>query len=126
LVGDAFWERFPEGEIVLVGGEADAEVIRVLEQLWARRRLRWAVGLELPALAAVLAECGRFAGHDSGISHLAAAAGARCVLLFGPTDPDVWAPVNEGVSVVQAPAGEWSLLGVGEVWRQIGERLLDE
>jgi heptosyltransferase III len=31
------------------------------------------------------AQCRLFLGHDSGISHLAAACGARCVLLFGPT-----------------------------------------
>lgn len=46
----------------------------------------------LPVLAAALARCRCFIGHDSGISHLAAASGARCVTLFGPTDPAVWAP----------------------------------
>ncbi len=46
----------------------------------------------LPVLGAALAQCRQFIGHDSGISHLAAAAGAPCVLLFGPTDPSIWAP----------------------------------
>lgn len=47
--------------------------------------------LPLPHLAGVL-EHSIFIGHDSGISHLAAAARANCILLFGPTDPNVWAP----------------------------------
>jgi heptosyltransferase III len=47
-----------------------------------------------------------FIGHDSGISHLAAAAGANCILLFGPTDPDVWAPQNENVRVLRPPSGK--------------------
>jgi heptosyltransferase-3 len=52
-------------------------------------------------LAAVL-EHTTFIGHDSGISHLAAAAGANCVLLFGATDPAVWAPVGDNVRVLAA------------------------
>jgi heptosyltransferase-3 len=58
--------------------------------------------LPLPHLAAVLEQT-TFLGHDSGISHLAAAAGANCILLFGPTDPKVWAPQNENVRVIRAP-----------------------
>ena len=46
----------------------------------------------LPVLGAAMAKSALFIGHDSGISHLAAAAGAHCVLLFGPTDSAVWAP----------------------------------
>jgi heptosyltransferase-2 len=118
-IGERFWLEFPQGELVVVAGEADQDALRALEQAWAGRRVRWATGLELPALAAVLAECGRFAGHDSGISHLAAAVGARCVLLFGPTNPEVWAPLNPGVSVVQAPESDWTKLCISEVWDKI-------
>jgi heptosyltransferase-2 len=118
-IGEEFWRLFPDGEIVLVAGEADGEALRVLERAWEGRRVRWALGLELPALAAVLAECGRFAGHDTGIAHLAAAVGARCFLLFGPTDPAIWAPVNDGVRVLRAPCGDLAQLGFLEVWGQL-------
>ena len=57
----------------------------------------------LGGLAALLARCQLFIGHDSGISHLAAAVGVPCVLLFGPTDPDIWAPLRPGVIVVRSP-----------------------
>ena len=46
----------------------------------------------LEELVTQLARCRLFLGHDSGISHLAAACGAPGVLLFGPTDPAMWAP----------------------------------
>lgn len=48
--------------------------------------------LPLPVLAAVLARCQMVIGHDSGISHLAAAVGVHTLTLFGPTDPLVWGP----------------------------------
>jgi heptosyltransferase-3 len=118
-VGELFWQEHPSGEIVLVGGEADGGELAFLEKAWAGRRVRRARGLSLPLLAAVLAECGFYAGHDSGVSHLAAAAGARCVLLFGPTDPKVWAPANPGVRVLRAPSGDWTALKQKRVWEEV-------
>ena len=61
--------------------------------------------LPLPHLAAVL-EDSLFVGHDSGISHIAAAVGAQCILLFGPTDPAIWAPANENETVLRARRAE--------------------
>ncbi|MDD2764230.1 MAG: glycosyltransferase family 9 protein [Opitutaceae bacterium] len=57
--------------------------------------------LPLLDLAARLAQCRLFLGHDSGLSHLAAAVGTPCVLLFGPTDPAMWAPPGGHVRVVR-------------------------
>ncbi|HEV3148481.1 MAG TPA: glycosyltransferase family 9 protein [Chthoniobacterales bacterium] len=97
------------GSIVVISGEADADQAARLESIWKDATLRFAKNLPLPHLAAVL-EHTLFVGHDSGISHLAAAAGSNCVLLFGPTDPAVWAPANENVCVLQAPKDEMSRL----------------
>jgi heptosyltransferase-3 len=118
-VGERFWEENPSGEIVLVGGEADQDALVYLEAAWAGKRVRRATGLRLPLLAAVLAECGHYAGHDSGVSHVAAAAGAHCVLLFGPTDPNIWAPANAGVRVIRAPLGNLAFLEEAVVWEEV-------
>ncbi len=53
-------------------------------------------------LANWLAGAAVYIGNDSGITHLAAAAGAPVLALFGPTDPAVWAPRGENVRV-----GRW-------------------
>ncbi len=50
----------------------------------------WSVG----DLAAALAACHLYLGNDSGLSHLAAWAGAEGLVVFGPTDPDLWAPLG--------------------------------
>jgi len=59
--------------------------------------------LPLPILAAVLRETALFLGHDSGITHLAAASrrDLPVIALFGPTDPVVWAPPRKGVRVLR-------------------------
>jgi heptosyltransferase III len=88
--------------LVVISGEADEAQTDQLERQWKNRDVRFARNMPLPRLAAVL-EHSIFIGHDSGISHLAAAAGANCILLFGPTDPDVWAPRNDNVQILRAP-----------------------
>src|SRR5204863_988193 len=86
--------------LLVVSGEADKMQTAQLESHWKDRDVRFAKNLPLPHLAGVLEQT-VFVGHDSGISHLAAAAGANCILLFGPTDPKIWAPQNENVCVIQ-------------------------
>jgi len=58
---------------------------------------------DLYELACRLACARIYVGNDSGITHLAAAAGTRVVALFGPTDPAVWAPRGENVRIIVTP-----------------------
>ncbi|MBI5091338.1 MAG: hypothetical protein HZB26_02730 [Candidatus Hydrogenedentes bacterium] len=55
----------------------------------------------LTELAAILAAATLYIGNDSGISHLAAAVGCPAVVIFGPTEATLWAPMGECVRVVQ-------------------------
>lgn len=57
-------------------------------------------------LACCLASARMYIGNDSGITHLAAAVGTATVALFGPTDPKMWAPRGENVTVVAATSME--------------------
>jgi ADP-heptose:LPS heptosyltransferase len=106
-VGNAF-------SLVVISGEADKTEAEALEREWKNREIRFAKNLPLPQLSAVL-ERSIFIGHDSGISHLAAASGANCALLFGPTDPDVWAPRNKNVQILRAQSGNLRDLGIDPV-----------
>jgi heptosyltransferase-3 len=98
------WENFA-GSIVVISGEADERQTVKLESISKNPRVLFAKNLPLTRLAALFADT-IFLGHDSGISQLAAAAGARCILLFGPTDSAVWAPLNKTVAVIRAPSGD--------------------
>jgi ADP-heptose:LPS heptosyltransferase len=57
--------------------------------------------IALPILAGVLGHCAGYLGNDSGVSHLAAALGVPTVILFGPTDPEVWAPKGKNVKIIR-------------------------
>lgn len=54
------------------------------------------------ALAQWIAGAHLYIGNDSGITHLAAAAGAQTLALFGPTKPEVWAPRGSNVTVLHS------------------------
>jgi heptosyltransferase-2 len=93
----------PGVALLLIEGEADAEPAQFLVEAWKDVPHLRARELPLPILAAVLRESALFLGHDSGITHLAAAArrDLPIVALFGPTDPAVWAPPRAGVQVLR-------------------------
>jgi ADP-heptose:LPS heptosyltransferase len=57
--------------------------------------------MSLNLLTAVVAHCDLFVGNDSGVAHLAAALDVRCVVLFGPTLPQHWAPLGRDVRVLR-------------------------
>ena len=108
--------------VLVVGGESDTRQLDDLRASLPQEQVRFAVGLPLPMLGAVLAGCRAYVGHDSGISHLAAAAGAPCVLFFGPTDPAVWAPANAGVTVIRPESGALTDISVDEAAALVLER----
>jgi ADP-heptose:LPS heptosyltransferase len=58
--------------------------------------------LTLPEAAACLARCAFFVGNDSGLMHLAAAAGAPTLGLFGPTPASEYAPRGRRAAAVLA------------------------
>jgi heptosyltransferase III len=59
--------------------------------------------LSLVEVAACLARCALFVGNDSGLMHLAAAAGAPTLGLFGPTSHEEYGPAGvKAAAVVSA------------------------
>jgi heptosyltransferase III len=58
-----------------------------------------------------------FLGHDSGFGHLAAALRIPSVLLFGLTNPRVWAPRVSTTKVLVAPQGDLGNLAVEDVFQ---------
>jgi len=109
--------------LLLIACEADSERIARLRARLPNEKVYCAQNLSLLELAASLQDCGLFLGHDSGISHLAAAVATPCLLLFGPTDPAIWAPANPQVRTLRSRSLTMDGIEVQEVLRASQELL---
>ncbi len=87
--------------LLLVGGEAEGDRISRLAARLPAGRFKVAQNLPLAELAQRLQCCIRFLGHDSGITHLAAAMGLPVVVLWGETVAEIWAPLGPNVALLR-------------------------
>lgn len=67
-------------------------------------------GLTLPQSYALLKLCHCYLGNDSGLGHMAAAAGLPTLTLFGPGSPVRYRPWSQQASVIQDP--QQDILGI--------------
>lgn len=91
--------------LLIVGGEAEGERLDRLTRALPAGRVMIARSLPLRELAARLQSCVAFVGHDSGITHLAAALEVPTVVLWGPTVRRVWQPLGPRVFILESRSG---------------------
>ncbi len=91
------------------------EVERRVGSLFAGTGVTLVTTPAVDALARRLARARLFVGNDSGVSHLAAAVGCPLLVLFGPTDPAVWAPRGPHVHVLAAEKAGGSRAAIHEI-----------
>jgi heptosyltransferase III len=109
-------------EFLLVGGEVEGAKLQRLAAMLPASRTRLAQHLPLAELARRLSLCAGFLGHDSGISHLAAALGLRTLVLWGESVETVWRPPGPRVRTVRAGSA-LSQLPVATVLENLRELL---
>lgn len=95
--------------VLLSAGPSDAGTLAAVRQRMCAQ-VPVLQGLVARELAACFAQACCYVGNDSGATHLAAAAGAPVVALFGPTDPASWAPRGK-VYLLRACAARASCQG---------------
>ena len=104
---------------VLVAGEAEAERFSAAE----RAAFTSAGGIFLSRLDELcdhIQSAGTVVAADTGAGHLAAQMGVRTLSLFGPTDPERWAPVGPEARVIRSSTGRMADLAVEEVVGALG------
>ncbi|MCI0744768.1 MAG: glycosyltransferase family 9 protein [Verrucomicrobia subdivision 3 bacterium] len=97
--------RRPGTRLLLVGGEAERGKLEVLATRLAGTRFEVADRLPLTQLAPRLAACSAFVGHDSGITHLAAALGIPTFALWAGSIQSIWEPRGNNVKIIRHPGG---------------------
>ncbi len=84
--------KFLNAQIVLVGGPSDGDIVNAVAQKLEQPHLSLAGKLNFGQIAALASISHVYIGNDTGMTHLAAAAGARTVMILGPSDPTRYAP----------------------------------
>jgi heptosyltransferase III len=91
--------------LLLIGGEAERGRMERLAANLPATRIKLMQSAPLSELAQWLASCVAFVGHDSGISHLAAAVGVRSLILWGETTEAVWRPRGRELTMLRDANG---------------------
>lgn len=118
----AVLSRSGNTRFLLVGGEVEEGRLERLAARLPSGRVEVLRSHPLPEVAARLAQCHGFLGHDSGITHLAAAVGLPGVVLWGPSNATVWAPRSDRMTLVESGT-ELARLPVDRVVQALQQQL---
>ena len=97
--------RTADLNFLMVGGEAEEGRLERLAATLPGGRHQIAHNLPLSELARRLSICAAYIGHDSGITHLAAALGLPTLVLWGQSVEATWRPLGKHVTIIRADSG---------------------
>jgi heptosyltransferase-2 len=86
--------------IITGGGERDQRTFKAMQDVFGPVVTDFVGRCTLPETVALLKRSSLFVGNDSGIMHLAAAAGVPLVALFGPQSPVKFGPWSRRATVL--------------------------
>jgi ADP-heptose:LPS heptosyltransferase len=94
----------PGGRLMILGGPDDRWTCEIVRRSIPRERMIDLVGkVDLLTAYACLKRARLFVGNDSGLMHLAAAAGAPTLGLFGPSDDRLYGPWGPNARSIRGP-----------------------
>jgi ADP-heptose:LPS heptosyltransferase len=111
----------PGARVAVFGGPAErATAEPVLRAIPPERRIDLVGTAELPVVAACLKRCTLYVGNDSGLMHMAVAAGIPTLGLFGPGNEERYGPSGPRGAVVRTPLTPEQLMPPGFDHRNTG------
>jgi heptosyltransferase III len=110
---------------VLAAAHERAQAAPVLAALPSARRIDIVGRADLLTAAAMLRRAALFVGNDTGIMHIAAAAGAPTLGLFGPSRPEQYAPWGRRTAVATTSLSYEQLVGAPGYDHRTTDTLMD-
>jgi len=115
----------PNAVPAVIAGPGETEALMAKPVLQALPDAIDLVGrLSLPEIAALLSRVRLFVGNDSGLMHLAAAAGAPTLGLFGPTDAQEYGPAGQYCFALAGPDAAMASISVEAALEAAGRLLV--
>lgn len=101
-VARSILSSYPQSHIVILGAKGERDVCDGISQQLGKRATSLAGRLSVLEAAEVLNRSRIYLGNDTGLMHLAAATGTKCVVVFSARDrPGKWHPYGEGHVVLR-------------------------
>ena len=109
-------------KLILIGGPNDGALVEGVQAHLKVDSVAWAGALNFQEIGALAAEATCYIGNDTGLTHVAAASGAKTIMMMGPSDPVRYAPFTAdhlvlwkptsiqagGVATAHTQAWDWS------------------
>ena len=137
-IGDRLVRHF-NAEVLIFGGQKEAELVYRVANLMAARAVPFAGNLQVRELAACIEKCDLFLTNDTGPMHIAAAVGTPTVSLFGPGNHIRFQPLGGLHQIIRhdvpcSPCKQFTdkckdnicmkKITVDEVWQSISDTLV--
>jgi ADP-heptose:LPS heptosyltransferase len=78
--------------LILIGGPGDEALVQAVQDTLRTPSRAFVGELSFGEIAALAQGARLYVGNDTGLTHLAAAAGVKTVMILGPSDPTRYAP----------------------------------
>lgn len=88
-------------QLIIFGGAEEAELVNKVAAGIGPKGFRFIGNNDLNSTLALINKCQIFLSNDSGLAHCAAALGVATVIVFGPTDPNICAPVTPNARIIR-------------------------
>ncbi len=104
--------------VLITSGWTDGKIVNKISFQLDEQSIRYKVLHNLPVkkLGAVLSMIDLYITNDTGTMHIAGFSCAKMISLFGPTNPNEWAPKGKHQLNLKSPSGKISDLTVGEIF----------
>lgn len=89
--------------VILTGGNSETEVVNSVVKEIKSHVINLQGKLDISTLATLLKGADLFISGNTGIMHLAAAVGTKCISIHGPTDANKWGPVGMNNIIIKSP-----------------------
>lgn len=101
VLADTIMQLQTDGlQCCVLEGPADQETAESLARC-VQRPISVIKGMDISTVAGILSHTTLYIGHDSGVTHLSGLIGVQTLAMFGPTNPEQWAPKGPHVKVVR-------------------------
>ncbi len=89
---------------VIIGGPKDHTIVDAMIKAMRTPAISFVGSLSFGEIAALATFAQGYIGNDTGLTHLAAATGAKTIMILGPTDPIRYAPYAPNAIAIWKPA----------------------